>query len=253
MSIKDIYKKISSLKTLTPSEEVNNIFSELVARSIQYEADGKLTRYELSKLQVISAKAEFELEKYWADRIISSKNPQDELNNFTYYKNYSDLTKLELYSLESCSDHSDHKALFIGGGPLPMTSIMLALEHNINSTIIDSDELAVELSSKLISVLKLENKIKIIHANGSDFDYTNFNTIYIAALAGLNSKAKNEIFKQIKKTAKKDIHLIARSSWRNRKLLYKPISASIYKIFKPIIKVDPFNDIVNSVIILKNA
>jgi nicotianamine synthase len=134
-----------------------------------------------------------------------------------------------------------------------MTSIMLALEHNITSTIIDSDKLAVEMSTRLISVLGLEDKIKIIHANGIDFNYAQFNTIYIAALAGLNSKIKNQIFKQIKKTAKKDIHLIARSSWRNRKLLYKPISPTIYKIFQPIIKVDPFNEIVNSVIILKNA
>lgn len=253
MDIKDIYKGISQLNDLKPSEQVNSFFSELVSKAIKYNADGKLTNYEQSVLQNLAAKAEFELEMYWAKEIINSEKPQTKLKAFPYYKNYSDLTKLELYSLQSCIEHKDHKVVFVGGGPLPMTAIMLAIEHNIDSTIIDCDETAVEQAKKLLMALNLDNKIRVEFADGVNYDYSNHNTIYIAALAGLNNKIKNQIFKQIKSTSQKGTHLIARSSWRNRKLLYKPISTSIYKIFQPIIKVDPFNDIVNSIIILKNA
>ncbi len=252
MTIRELYKKIEELKDFTPSTEVNELFTQLVEKSVKYSLDAKLTRYEISRLQILSAKAEYELEKYWSLRIISSNNSIEEFKKFPYIKNYIDLTKLEIFTLMGCSKHDNHEVVFIGGGPLPMTAIVLSLYHNIKSTIIDMDEDAVNLSEKLIKQLDLDSSIKIIKSSGERFNYKDYNTVFVAALAGLNSSTKRKIFLRIKATSKSGTHIVARSSWGNRRILYRPLSSSIFKIFKPILRVDPFNDVVNSAVILRN-
>lgn len=253
MTIKEIYKKIIELDNLAPSTEVNALFSELVVKAIDQNNKESLTLDERNNLQRICSLSEYEMEKYWAKKIISSINPKTEILKFPYFQNYIDLTRLELFSLNSCTEHQNHRVLFIGGGPLPLTSIVLALKHGIGSIVLDIDEDAVTLSSRLITLIGLEDLITVVKSAGADFqNYNDFNVIYIAALAGTSVSQKNNIFAKIKNQAPQNAHLIARSSWGNRKLLYKPISKSIYKKFKPILEVHPHNEIVNSVIILRN-
>lgn len=251
MTINKVYEDILQLKTLTPCPEVDKAFTQLVNEAIKYESNGKLRTNEIGKLQQISAEAEYNLELHWANNIIRSSNPEEELKRFPYLQNYLDLTKLEINSLNACTTHNSHKFLFVGGGPLPMTALVLAKKYKISSTVLDMNEEAVEKAKNVIKSLHLSNLIEVKYISGENFNYKNYNVVFIAALAGLDSQTKNRIFQQIKSTASRGTHIMARSSWRNRKLLYKPLDTSIYKVFKPIIKVDPFNDIVNSIIILK--
>ena len=134
-----------------------------------------------------------------------------------------------------------------------MTAIVMAMEYDMHSTIVDIDTTAVGISRQVIRRLGLEDMIKVKLSAGEKYDYHNFNVIFIAALAGTNSKLKLKICQQIKNTADKEAHIIARSSWKNRRLLYRKLDAEIFEMFQPIVKVDPFNEVVNSVIILKNA
>tara|TARA_B110000977_G_C11069307_1_gene488998 strand:+ start:2144 stop:2917 length:774 start_codon:yes stop_codon:yes gene_type:complete len=250
--INSLYEEISQLKDFSPSEKVNNAFSNLVQLAMKFDRKIELSENKKEHLQYLSAEAEYQLEKCWADKIINSIDPIKELETFPYFKNYQDLTTLEYNSLHSFSEHKSHKVIFIGGGFLPLTSIVLANKYNISSTTIDIDKEVTEKSRILVKSLKLDHLIDIQNSAGQTFNYQNYNTIFVAALAGLDSKTKTEIFNQIKSTSPKKSHIVARSSWNNRELLYRPIDESIYKIFTPIIKVDPFHDVVNSIVILEN-
>ena len=253
MEVEEIYDRIIKLNDLSPSEKVNFLFTQLVNKATDWNTKYDLRDSEIDKLQKICSASEFELEKYWAKRIINSDDPQKELQNFPYTKNYKDLSRLKWFSIKGCSEHLIHKILFIGGGPLPMTSIVLANDFGLSSTILDIDKTAAELSTCLIEKLNLQDKIKIINSSGETFDkYSDYNIIFVAALAGSDEKDKEKIFDQINNQAKDHIHVLARSSWANRTLLYKPLSESIFKKFKPIIQINPFNDIVNSIVIFSN-
>lgn len=255
MNLKDLYLEIKNLPSYEPSEKVTMLFSELVERVIHRTdiQSNLLTEKEIADLQQLCSRAEYELEKYWATKIIQSENPQETLKEFPYYQNYMDLTRLEVCSLQSCMNHDIHKAIFVGGGPLPLTAIVLATRYNMSVTILDHDENAIALSQELIYSLKLSEKVKIIHADGASYNkYGEFNIVFVAALAGLNTKVKEAIFKQIKIHASREAHILARSSWGKRKLLYKPLSKTLYKYFKPLIEVHPHHEIVNSVVIMKN-
>lgn len=137
---------------------------------------------------------------------------------------------------------------------MPLTAIMLAREFGVFSTVIDCDKAAVELSKKVINQLGLAAMIKIRHVDAREFeDYERFSVIFVAALAGLLPTDKENIFLRIKQKAKKETHIIARSSWGNRKLLYRPLSSDTYRYFEPVLRIDPYTDIVNSVVILKKT
>jgi nicotianamine synthase len=252
MKLKELYNKIIALDDLKPSAEVNALFSELVSKAIDLENKEKLSFNERIELQKLCSLSEYQLERYWVEKILASENAEEMLRSFPYFQNYKELTKLEYYALNGCVEHSDHQMLFIGGGPLPLTAIVLALDFGVKSTVLDIDESAVALSTELIRRLGLENMIQVVQKSGAEFtEYSDFNVIFIAALAGIDAKTKRGIFSQVKKFANKGTHILARSSWGNRKLLYRPLSKRLFKEFTPIIEVNPFHQVVNSVVVFK--
>lgn len=247
-SLKSLYYQISSLQSLSPSPKVNKLFSKLVLLSLQ---DQKITlsSNHLHNLQKICGQAEYELEKYWAKRII---NNQKAFNEFPYIDNYQKLTKMEWHSLLGCSMHTKHNVLFVGGGPLPLTAIVLAQRYDLSVTVIEKEQEAVDLSRNLIQKLALKHKVTIIHQDALRFRcYSDFNVIFVAALAGVDSSIKKEILDHIKTCSKKGTHLIARSSWGSRGLLYRPLDTKLFCEFNTLVEVRPHNDIVNSIVIFE--
>lgn len=249
MSIKEIYNKIKQISDFKPSPEVNTLFTSLVSWAVDIkESEGDmLSEEDKEDLRSICSTAEYEMEKYWAQKILEGQSIKD----FWYYKNYSELTHLEWSSICYCKEHR-HKVLFIGGGPLPMTSIILALEHGIESIVLEKDEEAYSLSKEVIKRIGLEKDIKVLQADAFTYSkYHDFNTIFVASLVGASDDEKIKLFENIKINSDKHVHLIVRSAWGKREYLYKKIPDEIFSIFKPIIKIDPYTDIVNSVLILK--
>lgn len=250
MKLKELYQQITKLEDYRPSEHVDKLFSALVGEAINPWGEEMLSKKQCACLQKICAHAEYELEMYWAKEIILGNRS---ILDFPYYKNYKDLTRLEWSAIASCAEHDHHNVLFIGSGPLPMTAIVLATVHGISCTLVDNDLEAVEVSRKLIQTLGLEHMITVVCSDGDTFDrMSDFNMIYIAALAGQDDASKEKIFAHVQKTASAHCHILARSSWGRRQLLYPPLPKQIYSFFKPLMEISPYNEIVNSVVIFKN-
>lgn len=147
------------LPSYEPSEEVDRFFSQLC---VYARSDFEFFRERLDRnfdfsissvveLQNICSLAEEKMEKFWAQKIIDSKNPRKTLSEFTYYMNYQKLTNLEYHLLLSQLS-SLQKVLFVGSGALPLTAILLA-KQGIKATLVERDNEAYDLSSQLIKVL----------------------------------------------------------------------------------------------------
>lgn len=244
-----IIKNLRKLKDLKPSNEVNQIFSKLVDIALSENTKYNVTQKDKKYIQLMASRAEYELEKYWANLIISGDK---KLEEFIYYNNYVKLTKLEWMSLLSCKIHKRHKVLFIGSGPLPLTSIVLSRDFNCNVTLLDSSTEAINLSRQLLSKINLDNKFEFINKDAIKFnDYGKYDVIYFAALAGAANSLKKKILDKIKRLSKDDVHLIVRSSFGNREILYRKISNKDIEGYKIEVEVKPHNDVVNSFLILK--
>ncbi len=244
-----IIKSIREIKDLKPSNEVNQIFSKLVDIALSENTKYNVTQKDKKYIQSMASRAEYELEKYWANLIISGDK---KLEDFIYYNNYVKLTKLEWMSLLSCKIHKRHKVLFIGSGPLPLTSIVLSRDFNCNVTLLDSSTEAINLSKQLLNKINLDNKFEFINEDAIKFNgYGKYDVIYFAALAGAINSLKKKILDKIKRLSKDDVHLIVRSSFGNREILYRRISNKDIEGYKVEVEVKPHNDVVNSFLILK--
>lgn len=246
-----IFHKILNLKSLKPSKETNEAFSELVKYSENSFNKVNLNEMQIVELRKISSAAEYEMELHWADKIIKSKNPNSELEKFWYYKNYEDLVTLEYINIISINKKVK-KVLFVGGGPLPLTTIILANKYNILCEVLERDEVSFLKSTTLIKSLELENKVKIIKITAEKHNsYTKYDLIYLAALVGENEKSKNKMINHIYKAISKNSLFLCRSSHGSRKIIYNPINKNIFKKLKPLLEVRPYNSIINSFFILQ--
>ncbi len=239
-----IQKQIQGLDNLIPGKTVNNAFSNLVKLATSF----KKKEIELKKyFQIVSAKAEIEMEKYWAKKIIDSENSMKTMQTFWYYKNYVDLTKLEFGALSLCHDHKIHKKiLFVGSGPLPLTGIILARDFNCQVTFLDNDKNSLEMSKVLCKKLKLNN-VNFVLADAIGFtDYDKYDTIFIAAMLASKTITKEKFISLLAKKIEQHTHVLVRSAFHNRELLYKKLDIMKVKGLKPILEVRPKNEIVNS-------
>lgn len=258
----DIYRQLTSLKDLRPNVDVNQLFTDLVTYALansnmSEEAATKsitnlLNEQQIAELQVICGVGEAELEKYWADSLIQNNV---RLPDFPYYQNYIDLTNLEMSLLDQLSESwTTLPVLFVGGGALPMTAIMMAKLRRISSVVLDIDPEAVDLANRVISLLGLDNKVKVILGDGTTWQqFPNFHTIYVAALAGVDDKSKEEIFQNISGQIAHEQIVIARSSWGARQLLYRPLPDLTHLGLKRVLQHDPRDGIVNSIVLLKKS
>jgi nicotianamine synthase len=251
--VRELLNKIRKLKTLKPTDDTNKVFSDLVKLALNPKVISDLTIEETKELRQLASNAEYEMELHWADKVINSLNPEAEIQKFWYYQNYIDLTKIEWLALESCCKTELHnKVIFVGSGPLPMTAIILARDYNVQVTLIDIDEKAIEVSKKLVNSLNLSNLISVeISAGESYKNYKSFEVVYLAALAGIDETFKQKILENISEQVTAHTHLVLRSAHSNRTLLYSPINIENISDFTPILEVHPHNDVVNSVIIFK--
>ncbi len=149
-AIHNLVNEIIALKDLSPSPSVNKLFSALVSAVIQNPHLDQYTEKDLEKIRDKCEKAEFELEKYWAEKIVKSPEPKIEINNFPYLDNYRELTKREVDLVASSGYiiQEDTKCLFVGSGPLPLSVFEIARQTNCKTYGLDLDKKAVELSKK---------------------------------------------------------------------------------------------------------
>lgn len=252
--ILDTYIKICSLKNLNPCKKNNYLFSKLVYLVFDPAIKNTLKPNQLKRLRKVCSKAEYFLELFWAKKLINSKNVWKELKLFPYFHNYRKLTELEWFTLKGCEAHQTHKKVtFIGGGPLPLTAILLSKLYEVNVVVLEKNLEACQISRLLINKLGLSEKIKIIFCNGEDYkNYGDSDVIILAALAGESKESKKLIIRQIEIFSKNKSHILARSSYGKRKMLYLPIDNSSLGKMEKILEIRPLNDIVNSTIILRN-
>lgn len=253
--IRALYKTISEQTSYKPTPLTNRLFRRLVALALSGDAALQtLTPKEIANLQRISSLAEYELEMHWAKRIASSDTPDATLQTFPYYSNYEKLTKLEWFALRSCQNHTEHAVLFVGGGPLPLTAILLATSYGQAVAILDYDSAACQAAQSVIAKLGLSHRVSVIDSDAATFDgYSRFNTIFVAALAGAAPQEKEKIMQRIKELSPRHAHILARSSWGTREILYTPLDQKLFSVFQPIIEVRPHHDVVNSVVIFENS
>jgi nicotianamine synthase len=255
-----IYQSLATAPSLAPSERVNGLFTDLVrlARAgapatVRQVLEDPIVRAIQGNLQRLCSRGEYLLEAHWA-RILCEA-PADAwvvLRSFPYFDNYLQLSRLEMTAVATVAAPPIRHGLFVGGGPLPLTALLLAREHGLSVTSVEVDAQACQLSRGLARRLGLTEALEIRQADILEVDdYQDFDLVVLASLVGVERRAKDRVLAHLGRHMKPGTLLVLRSAARLRSLLYPRVELDQLAPFEPLLEIHPHHEVINSVIIAR--
>ncbi|KAK1430024.1 hypothetical protein QVD17_12473 [Tagetes erecta] len=262
----EIYTKISKLETLKPSKDVNHLFTELVEACIPPYSINIATLPEniqetRSKLIRLCGEAEGHLEAHFSTILATFSNPLDHLDIFPYYSNYLKLSQLEFDILNrhyptDQPDRVPKRVAFVGSGPLPLTSIVLALNHLKNTEFhnYDIDHSANSMASRLVSPDPDLSQRMLFHSVDI-MDVTDelkeYDVVFLAALVGMDINDKVKVIEHLAKYMAPGSILMLRSAHGARAFLYPVVEPNDLQGFEVLSIFHPCDEVINSVVIAR--
>ena len=241
-----LYNKLISLDNFSPNIHTNHLFSSLYNWVISWEFHCEYCENKKHTIQNICAEAEYEMEKYYAEKIINSEL---KIEDFIYIKNYEKLALLEIESIKN-QWIIPEKILYIWGWPLPLSAIFYAKFTQSKITILDNSLEAIMLGKKIIEKLWVSDQISYEYWDANTFiSEEKYDFVSVASLVFTHSNIEN-ILANIQKLSF-EILLLRSADWA-REILYKKLPTNILKkYFKILFQYHPQDEIINSIILLK--
>ncbi|GLT38523.1 hypothetical protein SLA2020_127670 [Shorea laevis] len=257
----NLYEKISSLESLKPSKDVDMLLTHLVATCTSpnpIDVTKLCTRIQEIRANLIKlcGEAEGHLESHFSSILGSFEKPLDHLSLFPYYNNYLHLSQLEFNILSKHCPNLPTKVAFVGSGPLPLTSIVLASFH-LTSTYFhnyDVDPSANSMASKLVASDPDLLKRMVFHTTNI-MDVTDelkeFEVVFLAALVGIDREEKVRVIDHLAKYMAPGATLVVRSAHGARAFLYPIVDPCDLQGFEVLSVFHPTDDVINSVVIAR--
>lgn len=260
--VQDLYEKISNLDSLKPSKDVDMLFTQLVLtcmppNPIDVTKLCKRIQEMRSNLIKLCGEAEGLLEVHYSQILGSFEdNPLDHLDIFPYFTNYLKLSLLEFNILNQHTKHVPNNVAFVGSGPLPLTSIVLASNHLTNTTFhnYDINPLANSLASRLTaSDVNLSNRMVFHTTDILDvtIDLKDYDVVFLAALVGMDKEEKVRVIGHLAKYMAPGAILMLRSAHGARGFLYPVVDPCDLQGFEVLSVFHPTDEVINSVVIAR--
>ncbi|KAK9735773.1 hypothetical protein RND81_04G226900 [Saponaria officinalis] len=260
--ITHLYDKISTLESLKPSQDVNMLFTQLVSACVPpnpVDVTKLCDKVQVMRSDLIRLCGEAEglLEKHYSTILGSYENPLDHLDIFPYFSNYLKLSLLEYNILTENSTQIPKRIAFIGSGPLPLTSLVLALNHLPNSRFdnYDIDPPANEMAARLVGPdpdlsTRMQFHTKDIMSVEKE-ELETYDVVFLAALVGMNKEEKIKVIHHLAKNMAPGSTLMVRSAHGARAFLYPVVDPEDLCGFEVLSTFHPTDEVINSVVIAR--
>uniref|UniRef100_A0ACD5V724 Uncharacterized protein n=1 Tax=Avena sativa TaxID=4498 RepID=A0ACD5V724_AVESA len=231
--ISGLHAAISKLPSLSPSTEVDALFTELVATCVPWSPvevtklspEAQEMREDLIRL---CSTAEGHLEAHYSDILAASNNPLDDLHRFPYYENYVNLSNLEHGLLASHAAAAPARVAFIGSGPLPLSSLFLTTNHLRGTRFDNYDQCGIAngRARRLVGAVANEDvrgRMVFHTADVADLGTAElgaYDVVFLAALVGVASGEKAEAIAHLGRHMAHGAALMVRSAHGARAFLY---------------------------------
>jgi hypothetical protein len=205
----------------------NRLRRDYISEDVQSVLSNEYVRSNLSHLREMLSRAEFLAELHDARQMLQAdRSVWDQINHLSYWNIYVSLVGMELDMLRLLSwqaeDRANSKVVFVGSGPLPLSPILLHRIGGCKVICLDMDAEAYEASGMLIERAGLGHDVKVIQINGSEFDYSGYNRIFLASLV----KNKPSVLNQIARSASKPLVAI-RTAVGMKQIMYEAVDESL--------------------------
>ncbi|MFF2093843.1 nicotianamine synthase family protein [Paenibacillus sp. NPDC058174] len=200
--------------------------SNYLPEEVQAVLSNEYIRLHQRKLQDKLSEAEFLTEISDCRHFCKSEAPGlDSVTRLPNWNIYMALVSQELSILRQILQQDRHiektPVIFVGSGPMPLSAIILHLLGNMEVTCLELDAVAYEASCTLLEHLGLSSKVTVIKGNGSEFDYSSYNRIFVASLV----RNKLEVLEQIRRTSTNPL-VAVRTAEGMRQIMYEAVDES---------------------------
>ncbi|GER48582.1 nicotianamine synthase [Striga asiatica] len=257
----DLYEKISKLDSLSPSKDVDALFTELVAVCTPpHPIDVSTLCPDLQRIRahliLLCGRAEGLMEKHYSKILGTFQNPLDHLHLFPYYSNYLKLARAE-HALLAPHRPNPARVAFVGSGPLPLTSIVLAAHHLPHAVFhnYDVDPAANELAAGLVGPgghPLMEFRTADIVSVPEDV-LREYDVVFLAALVGMDGEEKRRVVAHLAAGMGPGAILVVRSARGARAFLYPVVEPGDLGGFEVLSVYHPTDDVINSVIVARKC
>lgn len=258
-----LYEQISSLESLKPSKDVDTLFTQLVhicippCPNLDLDNLPKKVQNIRSSLIRLCGQAEGLLEAHFSTILASYQNPLRHLTIFPYYSNYLKLSQLEYQILSQHLNREPKLIAFVGSGPLPLTSIVLALNH-LTETSFHNYDLDPLANSKALALVSSDSDLsnRMVFKTTDIMDVTTnlreYDVVFLAALVGMDKEEKIKIIDHLAKYMAPGALLMLRSAHEARAFLYPVVDPDCdLGGFEVLSVFHPTDEVINSVVIAR--
>ncbi|XP_058113147.1 nicotianamine synthase-like [Magnolia sinica] len=260
-NVAKIHASISKLESLRPSKHVNALFTQLVKlctlpSSINVQNLPPDMQRMRQSLIGLCGRAEGLLELEFSTLITKIPRPLDHLNLFPYYTNYVKLAGLEYGILSENGVLQPKRVAFVGSGPMPLTSIIMAI-HHMKTTRFDNydiDESANNLARRILATDdELAKRMEFKTSDVMDVreELGEFDCIFLAALVGMTKEEKVKVVGHLRKYMKGGGILLVRSANGARGFLYPIVEKDDLHGFEILSIFHPTDEVINSVVLAR--
>jgi nicotianamine synthase len=263
--ISAVASAIGRLPSLSPSPEVNALFTELVTACVPpstvdveqlapeaQEMRGRLIRQ--------CSEAEGLLEAHYADLLADFDNPLDHLELFPYLNNYILLSQLEHGLLaRHVPGPPPSRLAFVGSGPLPLSSLVLAARHLPAPARFDNYDICGEANERARRLVRgdedLSGRMAFRTSDVADvtLDMAAYDVVFLAALVGMAAEEKARVVEHLGRHMSPGAALVVRSAHGARGFLYPIVDPEEIRRggFEVLAVHHPEGEVINSVIIAR--
>lgn len=262
-NVNELYKRLIKLESLHPSTAVNNLFTQLVLlctppSAIDVRALNEADQEMRSKLICLCGEAEGLLEIHYSAILGRFPDPVENLSAFPYYNNYRKLARLEFGMMMDNGVPVPEHLAFVGSGPLPLTTLVLATEHMPSTRFhnYDLDPVANAVASRLVAARpELSQRMAFHTCNVMDAAgrLPDYEVVFLAALVGMDTRGKTEVIRHLAEHMAPGAFLLLRSAHGARGFLYPVVDVDDLRGFHVISVVHPTDEIINSVILARKC
>ncbi len=264
-----LHEGLSRLANLVPASDADAIFHELVRVCIDAGneaaasvlADARIRRLRPDLLRLCS-EGESLLEAAWARRVGEAGDPPAELDRFPYLENYRRLSRLELHTLAGAGHVplAAHRVCFLGGGPLPVSGLLMRQQLGVTVDVVEKEPLAADLARRLLGRLAPGPGLRVVEADAASAEdmaqlVPGCDVVVMAALVGPTRDEKREVLRAVGRAMDPGAYLVARSAHGLRSLLYPVVEPGDVEAAGcvPHVLVHPLSDsdVINSVLVAR--
>ena len=255
---------IAKLPSLSPSPEVNALFTDLVTAcvppsTIDVEQLGPEAQDMRGRLIRLCSEAEGLMEAHYSDLLADFDNPLDHLKLFPYFNNYILLSQLEYGLLARHVPGSPPaRVAFVGSGPLPLSSLVLAARH-LPAASFDNYDICGEANDRARRLVRADEDLSLRMAfRTSDVadvtrDMAAYDVVFLAALVGMAAEEKARVVEHLGRHMAPGAALVVRSAHGARGFLYPVVDPEEIRRggFEVLAVHHPEGEVINSVIIAR--